>query len=127
MAFSASISLLFYALCLCCCLQSTVSQTFQYSRGWTNGKRSGVSTPIPQLKVAQQLINGDDIPEMCKYNKIDSKLMTQSNLSVDVSTDSLISHDSQAIYPPRHIDAGQTDMLLCTASDQRFSTATIQT
>lgn len=94
MAYSASIPLLFYALCISLCIQSAVSQTFQYSRGWTNGKRAGTAS-IPQLKAAQQMINVDDIPDMCKYNKINTlyprNTKKQTNqLREDVSTDSPI-------------------------------------
>lgn len=36
------------------------AQTFQYSRGWTNGKRSGVSLPWAD----QTLLTNDSAPEM---------------------------------------------------------------
>lgn len=32
------------------------AQTFQYSRGWTNGKRSSTDTPIHQQMTPNQLI-----------------------------------------------------------------------
>lgn len=65
MALSASIPLVFYALCMSFFIQSTASQTFQYSRGWTNGKRSDTAT-IPQLKATNHMTNVDDIPDLCK-------------------------------------------------------------
>ncbi|KAJ8709679.1 hypothetical protein PYW08_009683 [Mythimna loreyi] len=50
-------------------LASVTAQTFQYSRGWTNGKRDGhVRTYGPEMK---ELINSlDKILSPCQKNKL---------------------------------------------------------
>lgn len=41
------------------CINQIYGQTFQYSRGWTNGKRSGATTepPSPGLSLRQMIPN----------------------------------------------------------------------
>lgn len=51
------------------------AQTFQYSRGWTNGKRSGLASPIGLLDLENGYLN----PEMSELSLLPGHL--QMNLS----------------------------------------------
>jgi len=53
-----------------CCISQIAAQTFQYSRGWTNGKRSSASAASPT-----------DLPQPFRQMMPNSLLMTASELN----------------------------------------------
>ncbi|KAG5669741.1 hypothetical protein PVAND_000035 [Polypedilum vanderplanki] len=42
---------------ICCCISFSTAQTFQYSRGWTNGKRSSQTTAADNMSSLRQMTN----------------------------------------------------------------------
>lgn len=50
---------------LACCAVELNAQTFQYSRGWTNGKRSSISVtdlpPLRQMMPIPMVLTANDI------------------------------------------------------------------
>lgn len=59
-----------------CCISQFACQTFQYSRGWTNGKRSGaVNSPVSAAS------SPTDLPQSLRQMIPNSLLMTASELN----------------------------------------------
>ncbi|XP_055321513.1 pro-corazonin-like [Sitodiplosis mosellana] len=77
----ASKSELSIIILVCALISCSVAQTFQYSRGWVNGKRSGTSSS----KAAD---HSDDIPDICKQFYLSEILAHGNPLSVHI-----IAHD----------------------------------
>ncbi|XP_035441970.1 pro-corazonin [Spodoptera frugiperda] len=84
-------------------LASVTAQTFQYSRGWTNGKRDGHKRTEDLREIANNI---DKILSPCQINKLkyilEGKPVTERLL---VPCELLDSEESPRRYTERNLDA----------------------
>jgi hypothetical protein len=65
-------------------LASSEAQTFQYSRGWTNGKRSGVIGMSPYEAIESGLVGVDPLDVIIPPGRLQMNLVPQGRFrSVD--------------------------------------------